>query len=272
MASTFLSIILTSVIAIAGLISAGILSPTGIDIPEEFSDYQISLFFVDSLTIPGEEISKIVSTMTISSAFYLFSASMLFIFGIIYFALCLNVEPMEPEEHVRNVAGAISFTDTEETSNTVQREWIETNARNIEALELRFDSAKYHLGIASSLFGYSIALIVYMVQPSITPFLFVVILLPVFMLVLIISLGRQIVTTFRSYHGTYIVPESPVIYPESVRCLDPLIAGLIANYRNSTMRNYILGPLPLLIFYPVSVFFAVAGLIIQSAAMISLIY
>jgi len=150
MAATFLSILLTLVIAAGGLISAGLIPIQLPEAPTDVDSFSISIQTILDVSIPGDSVQLLVNTAFGLSLFYVVAGFFIILIACSKFLACLDIKVFSPNVSIRG-ADDLSIISDSDASREDKKSWITDNSELNSKIDQTFRSAQFHL-IFGSLF------------------------------------------------------------------------------------------------------------------------
>lgn len=214
MAATFLSIILSLIIAVGGLISAGILQP---QIPTRSNGIgRLSIEIDDPINMTllslSKESSKIlVEGVLSSSILYTMTGIIISAIGALTLTFCLAAESIEPAEAARTTSQIRITSHTPESIQT-KKDWIENNSDILDSIEKSFNKSKNHLIVGAIFCLGGIIGILGGVGDNLVLLILFILSVPFAFLTIIISKIIRICRTAIWFNQIELVKEDSVLY------------------------------------------------------------
>ena len=113
MAATFLSILLTLVIAAGGLISAGLIPIQLPEAPADVDSFSISTQTILDVSIPEGSVQLLVNTAFGLSLFYVIAGFFIILIACSKFLACLDIEVFSPNVSIRGADDLSIISDSD---------------------------------------------------------------------------------------------------------------------------------------------------------------
>ncbi|WP_157745899.1 hypothetical protein [Halorubrum trapanicum] len=181
MAATFLSILLTLVIAVGGLVSAGLISIQPPEVPSGVEPFNMLVLWTFNFSIPQGSVKMLVSTGIGYSVLYVVTGFLIILVACSKLLSCLNIEVLKPNESIRGI-NELSTTYDSDPTERIKTGWVLDNSKLNSRIDRKFRSAQLHLALGTFFILYATLRILFASDLVVGYLLILVCSLPLFVL------------------------------------------------------------------------------------------